>query len=162
MRGMSREDAKNAKIFLDGDDLEDRLAFRVFGAALEVHRALGPGFLESVYEESLAVELACRGIPFERQFPVVVEYKGRHVGEGRLDFLIDRKVVVELKAVDQLGEYHTAQVLSYLRATGCRLGLLINFNAVLLRAGMRRVVLSQNSSRSSRLRGSPALGQPAR
>ncbi|HUS68447.1 MAG TPA: GxxExxY protein [Kofleriaceae bacterium] len=157
---MSREDAKNAKIFLEGDDVEDRLAFRTFGAALEVHRTLGPGFLESVYEEALALELTCRGIPFERQCPAVVEYKGRRVGEGRLDFLVDRKVVVELKAVEQLGEYHTAQVLSYLRATNCRLGLLLNFNAVLLRGGMRRVVLSRNSSRPSRLRGSPVWGQP--
>jgi GxxExxY protein len=114
----------------------------IIGAALEVHRILGPGFLEAVYTEAMAVELAFRGIRFEQQRPVGLRYKGQPVGEGRLDFLIDDGLVLELKAVDKLLPIHHAQVLSYLKSTGCQLGLLINFNERLLRDGIRRVVLS--------------------
>jgi len=114
----------------------------IIGAVLEVHRILGPGFLEAVYTEAMAVELALRGIRFEQQRPVGLRYKGQPVGEGRLDFLIDDGLVLELKAVDKLLPIHHAQVLSYLKSTGCQLGLLINFNERLLRDGIRRVVLS--------------------
>ena len=114
----------------------------IIGAVLEVHRILGPGFLEAVYTEAMAVELALRGIRFEQQRPVGFRYKGQPVGEGRLDFLIDDGLVLELKAVDKLLPIHHAQVLSYLKSTGCQLGLLINFNERLLRDGIRRVVLS--------------------
>ena len=147
MAGVNHEDAKNAKIFLEGEEVLDRLAYAVFGAALEVHRTLGPGFLESVYDQALCIELTERRIPFQRQIAVAVDYKGQRIGESRLDYLIDGRVIVELKAVDQLAAVHTAQVLSYLQATGCRLGLLINFNVAVLRGGMRRVVLTQKSSR---------------
>src|SRR5437868_771781 len=88
----------------------DELARAVIGAALEVHRTLGPGFLEAVYEEALAVELGLRDIPFSRQYPIAVGYKGQQVGESRLDLLIDCELIVELKAVDMLMQIHTAQV----------------------------------------------------
>jgi GxxExxY protein len=120
----------------------DYLARIVVDAALEVHRALGPGFLESVYERALTVELELRRIPFQRQVPIVVRYKGVEVGDGRIDLLVDGCLVVELKAVETMAPVHLAQVLSYLRARKLRLGLLINFNARQLREGLRRVVLS--------------------
>ena len=119
------------------------LARAVIGAAIEVHKLLGPGFLESVYEEALAVELDIRGVAFERQRPVSITYKGRHVGQARLDFFVADELVVELKAVDALAGVHTAQVISYLTALGKPLGLLINFNVPLLKQGIRRVVLSR-------------------
>ncbi len=141
---MNREDAKDAKIFFEGGDrVLDELAYVVFGAALEVHRLLGPGYLESVYQEALGVELTARCVPFARQVPIGIDYKGYRVGQTRLDFLVDQRVVVEIKAVDVLAKVHTAQVLSYLKATRCRLGLLINFNVPILRSGMKRVVLTR-------------------
>lgn len=120
----------------------DRLAHQVIGGAIEVHRALGPGFLESVYEQALAVELTLRNIPFARQVGIGVAYKGHTVGEGRVDFLVGGELIVELKAVEDLGVIHTAQVMSYLKASGRKLGLLINFNVLILKNGVRRVVLS--------------------
>jgi len=121
---------------------EDELAHVVIGAAIEVHRQLGPGFLESVYEEALCVELALRGIPFEKQVPIRICYKGQPVGAERLDLLVSGKLIVELKAVDAIIGIHTAQLLSYLRAAKLRLGLLINFNVPLLKQGIHRVILS--------------------
>ena len=123
----------------------DRLAHDVIGAAIEVHRILGPGFLESVYEEAMCVELGLRGIPFVRQYLSSVDYKGRAVGEHRLDLLVGDVLVVELKAVDALAPVHSAQVMSYLKANGKQLGLLINFNTPVLRQGIKRVVLSPKS-----------------
>ena len=120
----------------------DDLANVVIGAAIEVHRILGPGYLESVYEEAVAVELALRGIAYERQEPISVEYKGHDVGKGRLDLLVDGRLIVELKAVDALASIHTAQVMSYLRTMCLPLGLLINFNVPLLKQGIKRVVYS--------------------
>jgi GxxExxY protein len=113
----------------------DELASAVIGAAIEVHRMLGPGFLESVYEESLCYELKLRGIPFQRQSTVNVIYKGHSVGDGRMDLLVDTKLVVELKSVDVLAPVHTAQLLSYLRAGNYQVGLLFNFNVKLLKEG---------------------------
>ncbi len=141
---INHQDAKNAKdtkiIDNVGEEL-DRLAHEVIGAALEVHRLLGPGFLESVYEEALCVELQLRGIPFARQPTVTLKYKRQTVGQGRLDLLIDETLVIELKAVDGLAPIHTAQLLSYLRATGHKLGLLINFNVPYLKHGIKRIIL---------------------
>ena len=112
----------------------------VIGAAIEVHRHLGPGFLEGVYEEALAVELGLRGVPYERQVEVRVLYKGRAIGEGRLDLVVDGRLIVELKATAALAPIHHAQVISYLKATGMSLGLLINFNVTVLKDGIRRFV----------------------
>ena len=137
---MNRQDAKAGKV--EPNQRVDRLAREVIGAAIEVHRHLGPGFLESVYEEALVIELTLRGIPFERQRPVPVSYKERNVGEGRVDLLVAQELLVELKAVEALAPIHKAQVISYLKAMGLHLGLLINFNVPVLRAGIQRVVLS--------------------
>ena len=124
------------------DQQVDDVARRVIGAAIEVHRHLGPGYLERVYEEALAVELGLRGIPFERQRSFALDYKGHAVGEGRLDLLVDGCLAVELKAVDALAPIHKAQLISYLKATGLHLGLLINFSVPVLKQGIKRVVLS--------------------
>lgn len=120
----------------------DELAHALIGAAIEVHRVLGPGFLEEVYEQALCVELRLRGIPFERQKPTKVEYKGEYVGEGRLDLMVNDRLVVELKAVREVAPIHTAIVLSYLKASDRRLALLINFKVPRLRDGIQRIVLS--------------------
>jgi GxxExxY protein len=120
----------------------DKLAHDVIGAAIEVHRHLGPGYLEGVYQAALEVELKLRGIPFEPQRPVGITYKGHPVGDGQLDFLVDELLVVELKAVDELADVHKAQVISYLKATKLHLGLLINFNATVLKNGVKRVIRS--------------------
>lgn len=120
----------------------DELAHAVIGAAIAVHRHLGPGYLEKLYEQGLAIEFRLRGIAFERQKPVAVSYKGEKIGEGQLDFLVGGQLLVELKAVDSLAPIHKAQVVSYLKATGLRLGLLINFNVPVLKNGLQRVILS--------------------
>jgi GxxExxY protein len=103
----------------------DPLSQAIIGAAIDVEKALGPGFLESVYEDVLAIELNLREIPFVRQYPIGVIYKGHAVGESRLDFFVDKRLVIELKAIESLLPIHIAQVLSYLKATCCSLGLLI-------------------------------------
>ncbi|HEX8221401.1 MAG TPA: GxxExxY protein [Chloroflexia bacterium] len=128
---------------VEPDEAVDQIARRAIGAALEVHRVLGPGFLEVVYEEALCVELSLRKIPFVRQAQVPIWYKAQQIGEGRLDLLVADCLIVELKAVEALAPIHTAQLLSYLRATGQRLGLLINFNVPLLRQGIKRVALTR-------------------
>ncbi len=143
---MNRQDAKNAKNNANAEEPDqelDELARKTIGAAIEVHRILGPGFLESLYAEALCVELGLRGIPFVRQAPVNTEYKGHAVGESRLDLLVADRLIVELKAADSLLPIHTAQVVSYLKATGRGLGLLVNFNVPVLKDGIKRVVLSQ-------------------
>ena len=121
---------------------EKELTGQIIAAAIEVHRALGPGLLESVYRACLAREFSLRGLPFEQEKPLPVEYKGVNVDCGyRMDFLVDGKVVVELKAARALEAVHEAQLLTYLRLTGCRVGLLINFNVAVLRQGIVRRVL---------------------
>jgi len=117
------------------------LAREIVGAAIEVHRHLGPGQLERVYQTALELELELRGMPFRRQVPVPLMYKGKAVGEFFLDLVVDGKVIVELKAVERYNPVFTAQVISYLRATKLRLGLLMNFNSPVLWRGVRRIVL---------------------
>ncbi len=121
-----------------GPELNE-LSYAVIGAALEVHRVLGPGLLESLYEEALCVELSLRKVPFSRQVAIGLTYKEKPIGDARIDLLVGGKLVVELKAVEQFVPVHTAQVLSYLKATGCRLGLLINFNVKRLKEGIKRI-----------------------
>lgn len=113
----------------------------IIGAAIEVHRALGPGYLESIYEQALAIELALRGHLVRRQVRLPIEYKGKLVGEHRLDFLVEDEVVVELKAVEAVMPVHLAQLHSYLMAGAFELGLLINFNVPVLKNGIRRILL---------------------
>ena len=114
----------------------------VIAAAIEVHRELGPGLLESVYEAAMDIELRLRGLKVERQVDVPMIYKGESLGSSfRVDLLVERQLVVELKAVERLAPIHTAQVLTYLRLLKVRTGLLINFNHALLRQGLKRVAL---------------------
>jgi GxxExxY protein len=119
--------------------LNDQLTEHVIGAAIEVHRLLGPGLLESIYEEALCVELQLRGIAFERQVSIDVLYKGHIIKGQRLDLLVEGQVVVELKSQAKSPETAIAQVLSYLKATGMRRGLLINFGLPRLRDGLKRI-----------------------
>ena len=121
-------------------DIND-LSGEVIGAAIEVHRALGPGLLESVYEECLCRELELRGVPYERQRELPVEYKGAKLDCGyRLDIVVADKLIVELKACEKLQPIHEAQLLTYLRLTGMKVGLLINFNVSVLKEGIKRLV----------------------
>ena len=117
------------------------LTERIIGAAIEVHRILGPGLLESSYEEALAIELELRGIPFQRQVEIDVLYKGHTIKGQRLDLLVEGQVVVELKSVTNLPEVAMAQMLSYLKASGLKRGLLLNFGASKLIDGIKRISL---------------------
>lgn len=126
----------------ESDSGLNQLSQSVIGAAIEVHRELGPGFLESVYEEALSQELTARQIPHVRQAIINIRYKGSLVGEGKLDLLVDKRLIVELKSVETLAPVHKAQVISYLKTTGLFLGLLINFNVPVLKDGVQRIVLS--------------------
>jgi GxxExxY protein len=114
----------------------------IIGAAIEVHRALGPGLLESAYEECLCHELYLRGLAFERQVDLPVAYKGLHLGCGyKIDLIVEQEVVLELKAIETILPVHEAQLLTYLKLSGKHVGLLINFNTPVLTRGIRRVVL---------------------
>ena len=119
---MNQENRKTGKILRDSD-----LTQQIIAAAIRVHRALGPGFLESIYEEALAVEFALSGIQFVRQHPVPLFYRDHQTGEHRLDFLVEGRIVVELKAVSQLEDIHFAIGRSYLKAVSLEDGLLFNF-----------------------------------
>jgi GxxExxY protein len=120
----------------------ERVGRAVLNAAFAVHRALGPGLLESVYEACLAEELQQAGLAVERQAGIPITYGEVRMDVGyRVDLLVERAVVVEIKSIDALASIHTAQVLTYLRFSGARLGYLINFNTVMLRKGLRRLVL---------------------
>ena len=121
---------------------EEELTNKIIGAAIEVHRALGPGLLESAYHACLAHELTLRGVPFESEKSLPVEYQGIKLDCGyRLDFMIANKVVVELKAVESVNLMHEAQLLTYLKLTGCKVGLIMNFNVAILKNGITRKVL---------------------
>lgn len=121
------------------ESLYKELTSRILEAAIEVHRVLGPGFLEGVYEEALAYEFNLRRIYFERQKIITVPYKDITAGEHRLDFLVANSVIVELKAVKDFDDTHLAQMMSYLKATGKRVGLLINFAKPRLTDGIKRI-----------------------
>lgn len=119
----------------------NNISQEVIGAAIEVHRVLGPGLLESTYEACLAHELQCRTIRYARQVVLPVLYKGVTLDCGyKLDLLIEEQVVIELKAVELVLPIHRAQLLTYLKLTGCKLGLIINFNVPMLHKGIERVV----------------------
>lgn len=119
----------------------DELTEQIIGAAIEVHKILGPGLLETIYESALCHELGLRCIPFEKQLPVDVRYKDVVLGGQRLDLVVFRTVVVEIKAQARLPETAMAQVLSYLKATGLKRGLLINFGSYRLVDGIKRISL---------------------
>jgi GxxExxY protein len=126
---------------MEPDPELNRITNAIIGAAIEVHRMLGPGHLEAAYEEALAIEFRLRAIPFERQHPIELVYKGQVVGKGRLDFLVFDKVIVDLKSVEGITSVHTAKMISYLRITGHKLALLLNFNVKRLVDGIRRVAV---------------------
>jgi len=123
-----------------GGELE-ALAHEVIGAAIEVHRTLGPGFLESVYEKALSHELRLRGVRHVCQVPVRVNYKGVDVGEGRIDILVEDQIVLELKCADGQHPLFQSQLISYLKAANLRLGYLMNFKTALLKDGIQRIIL---------------------
>ena len=137
-RGHGEE--KNLLVFLE-TIMCDELTERIIGAAIEVHRILGPGLLESIYEEALCVELQLRGITVKRQVEVDVIYKQHTIKGQRIDLLVDDKVVVELKAISRLPEVALAQTLSYLKVTGLKRALLINFGEKKLVEGLKRISL---------------------
>lgn len=121
--------------------MNDFLTQKIIGAAIEVHKKLGRGLLESIYEEALCIEMELRGIKFQRQVEIDVIYKGKIIKGQRLDLLVENEVIVEIKSLSKLPEYATAQVLSYLKATGLKRALLINFGEKQLVDGITRLSL---------------------
>ena len=120
----------------------DKITETIIGGAIAVHRALGPGLLESAYEACLGFELVDRGLTVERQKALPVKYRGVNLDCGyRIDLLVERIIIIELKAVEKIDPIHKAQLLSYLKLSGCKLGLLINFNVRMLKYGIHRIVL---------------------
>ena len=126
------------------------LTEKIIGAAIEVHRHLGPGLLEATYETCLAYELEKLGLTVERQKILPLVYKEIHLDQGyRLDLLVEQKVIVELKAIEQIMPTHEAQILSYLKFSGCQIGLLINFNVKLLKKGIRRFIMTSQEPKQA-------------
>jgi GxxExxY protein len=123
-------------------DKSDPLTEAIIGAAIEVHRVLGPGLTEMIYESALCHEFDLRGIHYQRQVPLPVLYKGKEVGEGRIDLLVEGRVIVELKACECLTPVHRSQVITYLQIKKLQIGLLINFNVAILVDGVKRVICS--------------------
>jgi GxxExxY protein len=124
-----------------GDPHDNAVTDATIGCAIEVHRVLGPGLLESVYESAICVELGLAGRRFERQLSVPLVYKGVRLSDHRVDLIVDERVVVEVKSVSRLEPVHTAQLMTYLRVLNLRVGLVINFNGAVLRQGIKRVML---------------------
>ncbi len=122
-------------------EIRERLSYRIIGAAIEVHKHLGPGLLESVYEAALCAELRLREINFERQKRIRINYKEQDLGYHVVDLVVENRAIVEVKSVEALAKVHTAQLLTYLRLTGLSAGLLLNFNETTLTEGVKRVLL---------------------
>ena len=115
---------------------------QIIGCAIKVHRELGPGLPEAICETALCIELQSQGIPFKRQVGVPVYYKGHLISEHRPDLIVADEIVIEVKNVERIAQVHVAQVLTYLRITSLKVGLILNFNSATMRAGVRRVVLN--------------------
>ena len=138
MQNKPQRHGDTEKIIFYNEELTDK----IIASAIEVHRHLGPGLLESAYEECFCHELNIQGIPFERQKPLPLEYKGIKLDCGyRMDIVVDRKVVAELKCVDKITPVHEAQLLTYLRLSHIKVGLIINFYTPVLKDGIKRLVL---------------------
>lgn len=120
---------------------QESLSYRIIGAAIEVHKQLGPGLLESVYETALCAEFKLRGINVERQKRIDIIYKGERVGYYVADLIVENRAIIEVKSVEKLEDVHTAQLLTYLKLTGLSARLLLNFNEVTLSKGVKRVLL---------------------
>jgi len=140
---------------------EDEITSKVIGAGIEVHKVLGPGLLESAYEECLCYELSQIGLSFERQVDLPVIYKGVHLDCGyRMDLVVENSVIVEIKAVEQIIKIHEAQLLSYLKLYGKTVGLLLNFHSPILKNGLKRIVNNfPENSASPRLGGEKYLNE---
>ena len=119
----------------------NQLTEKIIGCAIEVHRQLGAGLLESIYESAMAIELELAGLKYTRQVVIPVSYKGHSIGEHRIDLMVENAVIVELKSVERFDPVFDAQVLSYLKLTGKKVGLLINFNSKLLKDGIKRFII---------------------
>jgi len=120
---------------------ENKIATEVIACAIRVHRALGPGLLEKVYHECLFYELKKSGLSVQKEFMLPIRYDGIELESGlRIDLIIENKIIVELKAVDELNDVHLAQTLTYLKLSNCKLGLIINFNVALLKQGIKRII----------------------
>ena len=126
---------------LEFTEQKDPLTEKIIGCAIEVHRTLGPGLLESTYESALGVEFEIQGVSYKRQVICPISYKGRMVGDHRLDLLVENSVIVEIKSVERHDFIFEAQLLTYLKITGHKRGLLLNFNTRLLKDGIKRFVL---------------------
>ncbi len=125
------------------DNLEklNAITEKIIGCAIEVHKTIGPGLLESIYEKALCYELEQKGLHFKTQVMIPIAYKGSSLGEHRIDLIVEDSIIVELKAVDKMMPVYEAQLLSYLRLTNMKLGLLINFNVEVLKRGIKRMIL---------------------
>jgi GxxExxY protein len=129
------------QIMLEFPEQKDPLTDKIIGCAIEVHKTLGPGLLESTYESALCVELQLAGLNFQRQLVIPITYKNQSVGDYRLDLLVEKSVIVEIKSVDRFDPIFEAQLLAYLKITGIKRGLLLNFNSRLLKDSIKRLVL---------------------
>lgn len=145
---MNPQDLRNLIAKTDLPREVEELSHAVIGAAIEVHRYLGPGLIENIYEQALTHELASRGIRTERQVPVRIPYKEIVIEGQRVDLIVDRTIIVELKSVSEIHEVFKAKLLSYLRAAELPLGLLINFNAVVLKGSIHRILNERALSRA--------------
>lgn len=133
-----------------GSPNDNALCDQIIASAIEVHRHLGPGLLESIYEEAICIELSERRLGFQRQVGIPLYYKGQLISEHRPDLVVAQRIVVEIKSTERLLPIHTAQVLTYLRVTNLEVGLLLNFNQAWMKHGIRRVMCSQPGHDSSK------------
>lgn len=138
---ISHRGTENTERFITDIKELNKITEKIIGCAIEVHRNLGPGLLESIYESALCVEFDNNDVEYQRQILIPVRYKGNIIGEHKLDLLVENEIIVELKAIDKMAPIFEAQLLSYLKMADKRLGLLINFNTEKLKDGIKRIIL---------------------
>ncbi|MBA7641662.1 hypothetical protein ES703_49347 [subsurface metagenome] len=138
---ISHRDTENTERFITDIKELNKITEKIIGCAIEVHRNLGPGLLESIYESALCVEFDNNDIEYQRQILIPVRYKDNIIGEHKLDLLVENEIIVELKAIDKMAPIFEAQLLSYLKMAKKKLGLLINFNSIQLKEGLKRIIL---------------------
>lgn len=138
---ISHRDTENTERFITDIKELNKITEKIIGCAIEVHRNLGPGLLESIYESALCIEFDNNDIEYQRQILIPVRYKDNIIGEHKLDLLVENEIIVELKAIDKMAPIFEAQLLSYLKMAKKKLGLLINFNSIQLKEGLKRIIL---------------------
>ena len=138
---ISHRGTENTERFITDIKELNKITEKIIGCAIEVHRNLGPGLLESIYESALCVEFDNNDVEYQRQILIPVRYKGNIIGEHKLDLLVENEIIVELKAIDKMAPIFEAQLLSYLKMAKKKLGLLINFNSIQLKEGLKRIIL---------------------